>query len=558
MRGATLRDDAIAGGSIGPHGGALVELTVGPERAARLKQECRSLPEWDLTPRQLCDLELLSTGAFSPLDRFMTRDDYESVCDSMRLPDGTLWPVPVTLDVAPEIARRLQPGSSLVLRDAEGVALAVLRVEDLWRPDRVTEAEQVYGTTDRVHPGVGHLLRLQGTWAIGGRIETLQLPAHHDFQRWRLTPRQLRSDFAASGWRRVLAFQTGRAIHRAQHRLTLQAAAQMDANLLIHGCTPATTAGDTDHVLRARCYEVVLGRFPRASTKLALLPLAPRMAGLRETIWRAILAKNHGCTHVMVDADAPGAGSAAKKLNGMSSELGVTIVPCPSRAGVKGQNLSDTEVRQRLAAGATIPGWFTFPEVARELRRALPSRAVRGVTIFFTGLSGSGKSTIAGILAQKLAGTGRRVTLLDGDVVRKHLSSELGFSKAHRDLNIRRIGYVASEITRHGGIAICAPIAPYQAVRDEVRRLIEPLGGFALIYLSTPLEVCEQRDRKGLYAKARAGLVEQFTGISDPYEVPADATLVINTVEVSAEAAADSIVQHLALAGHLEARFETA
>ena len=566
---------------IAPHGGELVNLIAPSERIRELKTHSREWPSWDLTPRQLCDLELLMSGGFSPLHGFMTRADYDGVCHKMRLASGALWPMPITLDVTEEFAKKLQPGSSkIALRDAEGVMLAVLHVDEVWQPDRKAEAKSVFNTTSTVHPGVDYLLNKGNAWYVGGRVEGVQMPSHYDFRGLRMTPAELRAEFSRLGWRRVVAFQTRNPMHRAHQELTFRAAKQVEANLLIHPSVGMTKPGDVDYFTRVRCYQLLIAKYPPATVKLSMLPLAMRMGGPREAIWHAIIRKNHGCTHLIVGRDHAGPG---KDANGKpfygpyeaqevfkehEADIGVTMVPfnmmvyledqdryIPEdevKNGARVLNISGTDLRERLNEGRDIPTWFTYPEVVHELRRSYPPRHKQGVTIFFTGLSGSGKSTIANVLRTKFLETGGRpVTLLDGDLVRKHLSSELGFSKEHRDINIRRIGYVASEITKNGGIAICAPIAPYDAVRKQLREMIEPLGGFILVHIATPLEVCEQRDRKGLYAKARAGILKEFTGISEPYEEPKDAEVVINTTDVSPEEAAQQIILHLEREGFI-------
>lgn len=563
------------------HGGELIQLIAPTERRAELKAHSREWPSWDLTPRQLCDLELLLSGGFSPLRGFMTRKDYEGVCHNMQLASGLIWPMPITLDVSEDFAKKLQPGSSKVaLRDPEGVMLAVLHVEEVWQPDRQAEAKAVFGSTSAAHPGVDFLLNRSNPWYVGGKLEGLQEPAHYDFKSLRLTPAELRTEFARMGWRRVVAFQTRNPMHRAHVELTFRAAKNVEANLLIHPSVGMTKPGDVDYFTRLRCYQLLLSKYPAGTVKLSMLPLAMRMGGPREAIWHALIRKNHGVTHFIVGRDhaGPGKDSDGKPFYGPydaqelfkknEKDIGVTMVPfqmmvylenedryVPDNevpAGARVLNISGTELRSRLNEGRDIPAWFTYPEVVRELRRSYPPRHKQGVTIFFTGLSGSGKSTIANVLLTKfLEMGGRPVTILDGDLVRKHLSSELGFSKEHRDINIRRIGYVASEITKNGGIAICAPIAPYDATRKSVRQMIEPYGGFILVHVATPIETCEERDRKGLYAKARAGIVKEFTGISDPYESPADAEVVINTAELSAEEAAQEIILHLEQQGFI-------
>jgi sulfate adenylyltransferase len=564
---------------IGPHGGTLTELMASPERVTELQARSRDWPSWDLTPRQACDLELLLSGGFSPLRGFMGRRDYESVCGSMRLASGDLWPIPVVLDLPESAAGKLAPGATLALRDTEGVMLAVLHVEEIWQADRMAEAEAVYGTTNREHPGVAALLDRTHPFYVGGRVEGVAMPTHYDFRHLRLTPAELRAEFSKLGWQRIVAFQTRNPMHRAHFELTLRAAKEARANLLIHPSVGMTKPGDLDHYTRGRCYQALLHHYPQDSAKLAFLPLAMRMAGPRECLWHAIIRKNHGCTHFIVGRDHAGPGSdssgkpfygpyaAQEALSKHEKELGIgmvpfqmmvyledsdTYVPEDEAKGKRSLNISGTELRQRLAEGRDIPEWFTFPEVVKELRRTHPPRREQGFTVFFTGLSGAGKSTIAnGLLVKLLEVGGRPVTLLDGDEVRKHLSSELGFSRAHRDLNIQRIGYVASEITKNGGIAICAPIAPYDAVRKTVREMIQPLGGFVLVHVATPLEVCESRDRKGMYAKARAGIIKEFTGISDPYEAPRDAEVVIDTSIMSPAEAAQEIILYLEQKGWL-------
>jgi sulfate adenylyltransferase len=568
---------------IAPHGGRLIDLLTRSRRVSDLRSASLDWPSWDLTSRQLCDLELLGNGGFSPLTGFLHRSDYESVCGSMRLSDGTLWPIPIMLDVDDEFRRSIGPGASIALRDPEGVVLAALHVEEIWKPDRHAEAESVYGSTDLRHAGVAHLLERAGPWCVAGRLETVQLPTHYDFPSLRLTPAELRGEFSRLGWRRVVAFQTRNPMHRAHRELTMRAARDAQANLLIHPVVGTTKPGDVDHYTRVRCYQTLLNHYPHGSVRLALLPLSMRMAGPREAVWHAIIRKNYGCTHFIVGRDHAGPGhdsggnhfydpyAAQELLRRHEEELGVRMVPFRAMVyvedlqeylpidevpeGAATRTLSGTELRRRLEKGQELPGWFTFQEVARELRRTHPPREQQGFTVFFTGLSGAGKSTIARVLMVKLLEIGGRpVTLLDGDIVRKHLSSELDFSREHRDINIRRIGFVASEITKNGGIALCAPIAPYDRVRKEVREMIAPGGGFVLVHVATPLEVCEERDRKGLYARARAGLVPHFTGISDPYEPPADAEVVVDTTRLAPEEAVREVLLHLETERYIGAR----
>jgi sulfate adenylyltransferase len=563
-----------------PHGGVLVNLIVETKRQDELRAASKGWLSWDLTPRQLCDLELLMNGGFSPLQGFMGPADYESVCSSMRLSNGLIWTMPVVLDVPAELARQLRTGTPLTLRDPEGVMLGVLHIEQVWEPNRLQEAESVFRTSDRVHPGVSYLLDKAHPFYVSGKLEALQLPSHYDYRSLRLTPAEMRAEFAQLGWRRVVAFQTRNPMHRAHVELTFRAAKEASANLLIHPSVGMTKPGDVDHYTRVRCYQAILPHYPANTAKLALLPLAMRMGGPQEAVWHAIIRKNFGCTHLIVGRDHAGPGNDSKGkpfydpygaqnlLEKHQDELGVKMVPfkmmvyladkdayvpedeVPSES--RALNISGTELRARLAEGRDIPTWFTYPQVVTELRRTYPPRHRQGFTVFFTGLSGSGKSTVANVLLVKLLEMGGRpVTLLDGDIVRKNLSSELGFSKEHRDLNIRRIGFVAREITQNGGIAVCAPIAPYDRIRKELRQSIDGAGGFILVHTSAALEVCEQRDRKGLYAKARAGIIPSFTGVSDPYEPPADAEVVIDTTNTTPEEAAQEILLYLKKQGYV-------
>lgn len=558
----------------------LVDLMAHPARAQFLREASSQWLSWDLQPRQLCDLELLINGGFSPLSGFLIRADYESVCKSMRLQDGSLWPIPITLDVTEEFAQKLKTGDTIALRDPEGFMLAALHVEDIWQPDLSTEAQLVYGTTNPEHPGVAHLFNHANPCYIGGRVEGLRLPVHYDFPELRQTPAQLRAEFARAGWNQVIAFQTRNPLHRAHFELTRRAMEDTGANLLIQPVVGMTKPGDVDHYTRIRCYQSLMPHYAANTAKLALLPLAMRMAGPREAVWHALIRKNYGCTSFIVGRDhaGPGRDSAGRPFYGPydaqnlagahAEEMGIEVVPFKAMVyveeidsympqdtvpeGCQTRDISGTQLRRLLNEGSEIPQWFTFPEVARQLRATYPPRSKQGFTIFFTGLSASGKSSTANALLVKLLEMGGRpVTLLDGDLVRRHLSSELGFSKEHRDLNIRRIGYVCSEITKNGGVAICAAIAPYDCVRQEVRTAVEACGGFVLVHMATPLEVCEIRDRKGLYAKARSGIIREFTGISDPYEEPTKAEVVIDNTLLSPKDAAGEIIRYLIDQGFL-------
>ncbi len=550
------------------------ELYVSYESAQKLKVEAASLTSWDLTPRQICDLELLMNGGFNPLKGFLSEADYNGVVDNMRLADGTLWPMPITLDVSEKFADTVEPGQDIALRDQEGVILAILSITDKWVPNKAHEAASVFGADDLAHPAVNYLHNSAGKVYLGGPITGIQQPIHYDFRARRDTPNELRAFFRKMGWRKVVAFQTRNPLHRAHQELTFRAAKESQANLLIHPVVGMTKPGDVDHFTRVRCYEAVLDKYPQATTTMSLLNLAMRMAGPREAVWHGLIRRNHGVTHFIVGRDhaGPGKNSAGKDFydpyaaqdlfKEHEAEIGVIMVDFkhmvfvqemaqyfPANevpAGTTVLDISGTELRRRLREGLEIPEWFSFPEVVTELRRTSPPRSMQGFTVFFTGLSGSGKSTIANALMVKLMEMGGRpVTLLDGDVVRKHLSSELGFSKEHRDINIRRIGYVASEITKNGGIAICAPIAPYTATRRAVREMIEAYGAFIEVHVATTVEECEKRDRKGLYKLAREGKIKEFTGISDPYEAPEKPELRLETEGTDVDFCAQQVLLKL-------------
>ena len=560
------------------------ELTMTAHRRRELRVRSLRWSSWTLSPRQKADLEMIVVGGFAPLTGFMGSADLESVCSRSRLVDGSLWPMPITLEMDSQTAAGLAPGDPLVLRDEEGTPLAIQHVEELWQPDLKSLCRSIYGTLDSAHPSVNSILEKPDRVFVGGPIEALEPPIHHDLLDLRWTPERLRRRFCELGWQRIVAFQTRNPLHRAHFELTQRAALEADAKLLIHPVVGPTRPGDLDRFVRTRCYRAVLDRYPPGSAMLAVLPLAMRLAGPREALLHVIVRKNYGCTHMIIGRDHAGPGvdsngqayyppyAAQERVREHQEELGIEMIPFQDLVYVedpaaghgsflpsdqvtdptRARKLSGTELRQRLRDGRELPEWFTFPEVAAELRKSFPPRHQKGLTIFFTGLSGAGKSTLARVLHNKLLELGDRpVTLLDGDLVRRNLSSELGFSKPHRDLNIRRIGFVASEITKNRGIALCAPIAPYDELRKEVRATIEAHGGFILVHVATPLEVCERRDRKGLYAKARAGLIDQFTGISDPYETPTDADLTLDTTESSPIELVRIILEHLQRQGYL-------
>ena len=554
-----------------PHGGQLRELYLGEAAAEEEKRRANDYPSWDLAPRQLADLEMLLSGAFSPLAGFHTQAEYRSVLETMRLLAGVLWPMPIVLDVSEAFAGSIEIGQTIALRDPEGVLVAVMTIEACWAADKHLEADAVYASRDEAHLGVRRLLRDVHPVYLGGPVHGIAPPSHYDFKLLRDAPSELRWRFRKLGWRRVVAYQPNGAMHRAEQALSFKAARENEANLLIQPLVGPGHPGELSHFTRVRCFEHVLETYPEQTTALSLLNMASRFAGPREVMWQAIVRKNYGCTHFVVQ---PGDGDPDQGLGDAlfydpnlartlfaehEAELNITMVPCDEMVYVEGRaehlpagevgphmntvEFGRAELRRRLDEDLALPDWFSFPKVVDELRAAYPPRSKQGFTVFFTGLSGSGKSTIANALMVKLREIGGRpVTLLDGDIVRKRLSSELGFSKEHRDLNILRAGFVAAEIAKNGGVAICAPIAPYAQTRQQVREMVEAVGGFIEVHVATSLEVCERRDRKGLYARARAGLVKEFTGVSDPYEVPASPELRIDTAELSAELAAHRVL----------------
>jgi sulfate adenylyltransferase len=537
---------------IAPYGGTLVSL-VDPARADALKLEALDLPSLDLDWQAQCELELLMSGAYSPLTGFMTRAQAERVEAEMTLDDGTFWPLPVTLVSRQKAAGELRAGDRVALRDGEGYMLAVLSVADVWQAD--------------------------GVWHLGGAVEGTALPPHPDFVGLRATPAELRALFARRGWRRVVAWQARQPMHRAQYAFCLKTAIENEANLLLHPLAGGDLTDAPAYFGLVRSFLAVRERFPAATTQLALLPIAPRATSARDLLLRAIVARNHGCGLLIAGGEHQVTGNCRRgeDLTGehadlpvaeLAARIGVRLIAYPRMvyvedraeylpeaevpAGARVLTLSGEEFRRRMQAGLKIPDWYSFPEVLSELHHQQPPRERQGFTVFFTGLSGAGKSTLARALAARLMEMGgRSVTLLDGDIVRRHLSSELGFSRAHRDINVRRIGFVASEITKNRGIAICAPIAPYRQTRRDVRAMIEAVGGFIEIHVATPITTCEARDRKGLYAKARAGLIPEFTGVSDPYEVPEQPELAIDTTDLGIDEAVQQILLKLEHEGFL-------
>ncbi len=540
--------------------------------------ECKSI---DLSSRQLCDLELLLNRGLFPLSGYMNRDDYNSVIDHMSLADGTIWPMPICLDVDAQLADNLNVGECISLNDQEGFLLAILTIEDIWQPDKKKEALSVYGTDDPLaHPGVMQLYNRVGNYYLGGKLEGISLPIHYDFQHVRLSPSETVRTFTMNGWRRVLGFHTDEYLHCAHREMVINAAREAGAAIFLQPVADLSHPGNLDYYTQIRCYQAFTDKFPPNMIKLGLTPFASRKAGPKEALWQAIIRKNFGCSHFMVAADHadPLAGSegdelfypmgaAQKMVNDYAEQTGIAMVP-QRELGYHQESkkyvvldqvgdeeiatISSRELRRRLIAGEDIPTWFSYPEVVDQLQCSFPPRSKQGFTIFMTGFSGSGKSTIAKVLLVKfMEMCDRPVTLLDGDIVRKNLSSELSFSQEHRNLNITRIGFVASEITKNGGIALCAPIAPYEESRQANREVISRYGGYIEVHVATPLEVCEQRDRKGLYAKARAGKVKGVTGVTDPYIPPSNPELIIDTTEITPMEAVQEILLYLEDQGYI-------
>jgi sulfate adenylyltransferase len=563
---------------ISPYGGSLVNLLVPPEAHHEVKSYASQLPSIQLSERAVCDLELLATGAFSPLDRFMGQEDYQRVVHDMRLTSGHLFPIPVTLPVEPGPALRLD--RDVALRDARSNLLAVMTINDIYAWDYAEVACKVFGTLDLQHPLVAEMRRW-GPLHLSGQLRVLQLPQHYDFRPLRLTPRQTRRRLAASGFQNVVAFQTRNPLHRVHEELTKRAAKEVDGMLLLHPAVGMTKPGDVDHYTRVRAYKALAARYYDPNRMLlSLLPLAMRMAGPREALWHALIRRNYGANYLIVGRDhaSPGVDSAGKPFYGpyaaqeilgqFSAELGVGVVafrelvylPNEDRyeevARVPAQactaSISGTQVRKEfLQQGHLLPDWFTRPEVAALLAETYPPRHRQGVCIWFTGLSGAGKSTTADALTVLLLEHGRQATVLDGDVVRTYLSKGLGFGKEDRDTNVRRIGFVAAEIVRHGGVVICAAVSPYQATRNDVRQMIGP-DQFLEVFVDTPLEICEGRDVKGMYAKARRGEIKDFTGIDDPYEPPLQPEITLDTVTHPPEENAALILQELIHRGFVQ------
>ena len=557
-------------------------LVVHFRRAEVLRERALDLISIDLNERQLFDLELILNRGFYPLTGYLGKDDYYSVLQSMSLPDGSIWPIPICLDVPENFARTVQLNQAIALNDEEGFLLAIMTITDIWQPDKREEALLVYGSDDpTVHPGVRQLFDWTGSYYLGGVVEGVNLPVHYDFLQLRLTPSETVRRFTMNGWRRVLGFHTEQYLHCAHREMVLDAASRVGASVFLQPVIGLDHPGDIDFYTHICCYQVFTGKFPPNMIMLGLSAYAARKGGPREALLQAIMRRNFGCSHFMVSEDQAdpfasangGAklfyerGAAQQLVADYSAKTGIEMVPqqdyCydeksrkyfPLKGSAKKQKkISSAELQRRIVQGEQIPAWFAWPDMVEELQRAFPPKSRQGFTVFMTGLSGSGKSTIAKVLLVKfMEMRDRPVTLLDGDIVRKNLSSELSYSREHRDLNVTRIGFVASEITKNGGIAICAPIAPYEESRQANRALISRYGGYIEVYVATPLEVCEQRDRKGLYARARSGKIQGVTGITDPYIPPVNPDITLDTSSMTPLEAVQEILLHLQNQGYLQ------
>ncbi|MCJ7701836.1 MAG: bifunctional sulfate adenylyltransferase/adenylylsulfate kinase [Anaerolineales bacterium] len=564
----TVSKDSVL---VSPYGGKLINLvTTGEEREA-IREKANRYPSIQISDRALHDLELLAVGGYSPLDRFMGKADYQRVLTEMRLSDGTLFPMPITLTINKEDLPTREEW--IALRDSRNYLIAAMRIEEVFTWDPVREARLVLGTTDTRHPLVSEMEQW-GDLCISGELKIINLPVYYDFVKIRRTPAETRALLNEMGNDNVVAFQTRNPMHRVHEELTKLAAAEVGGSLLIHPVVGLTKPGDVDHFTRVRVYKALQSNYyDQKSTVLSLLPLAMRMAGPREAVWHAIIRRNYGANHFIVGRDhaGPGNDSAGKPFYGpyeaqemmkqYEGEIGVKMVPfqwmvylpddqiyVPADQvpeGARVSTISGTQVREEyLAKGNLLPEWFTRKETAEILAEVHPPKHKQGLCLWFTGLSGCGKSTIASALIPMLMEHGRQASVLDGDVVRTHLSKGLGFSKEDRDTNIMRIGFVAGEIARHNGTVVCAAISPYRATRNEARKMSGD-DRFVEIWVNTPLEVCEQRDIKGLYAKARRGEIKGFTGIDDPYEEPQNAEIVLNTVDTTPDENARFIIGYL-------------
>ena len=559
---------------IEPHGKTLVSFHLSADELSEYSELSNKTASLTLSLKQQCDLEMIANGAFSPLSTFNNQKDYEEILLNNRLSNGLVWPIPIVLDVPDQFLKSLDKNEYISLRNAEGFLLAILKVNEFWAPDKKEEANSVFKSNDPNHPGVDYLFNHTNNNYISGELVPIQSNKYFDFTHLRKSPQEVRDFFRLNNWKDVVAFQTRNPMHRAHFELTKLAMDEHNSKLLIHPVIGISKPGDIDHFTRVKCYQHIIKYYPENSVELSLINLAMRMAGPKEAVWHAIIRKNYGCNRIIIGRDHAGPGvnaegkpyyqpyDAQELIAQYQEELEIKMVPFKEMVFAKNkktflpldkieqddpiEKLSGTQFKEFLQQRTEIPNWYSFPEVIHELRKRFPKLHNQGLTVFFTGLSGAGKSTLANAIMYKLMETeDRPITLLDGDIVRQHLSSELGFSKEDRDIHVKRIGYVASEITKHGGVAICAPIAPYSNTRKVVRNMIDEVGSFVEIHVATPLSVCEERDVKGLYKQARAGKILDFTGVSDPYEEPENPEITVDTSDITVEESSALILDKL-------------
>jgi len=559
---------------IKPHGETLVSFHLSADELSEYSELSNNISSLTLSLKQQCDLEMISNGAFSPLSTFNNQKDYEEILLKNKLSNGLVWPIPIVLDVPDQFLKSLDKNEYISLRNTEGFLLAILKVKEFWAPNKKEEANLVFKSNDPNHPGVDYLFNHTNNNYISGELVPIQENKYFDFTHLRKSPQEVRDFFRLNNWKDVIAFQTRNPMHRAHFELTKLAMDEHNSKLLIHPVVGISKPGDIDHFTRVKCYQHIIKYYPENSVELSLINLAMRMAGPKEALWHAIIRKNYGCNRIIIGRDHAGPGvnaegkpyyqpyDAQELIAQYQEELEIKMVPFKEMVFAKNkktylpldkieqddpiEKLSGTQFKELLQQRTEIPNWYSFPEVIHELRKRFPKLHNQGLTVFFTGLSGAGKSTLANAIMYKLMETeDRPITLLDGDIVRQHLSSELGFSKEDRDIHVKRIGYVASEITKHGGVAICAPIAPYSNTRKVVRNMIDEVGSFVEIHVATPLSVCEERDTKGLYKQARAGKILDFTGVSDPYEEPENPEITVDTSDITVEESSALILDKL-------------
>lgn len=559
---------------IKPHGKTLVSFHLSADELSEYSELSNNISSLTLSLKQQCDLEMISNGAFSPLSTFNNQKDYEEILLNNKLSNGLVWPIPIVLDVPDQFLKSLDKNEYISLRNTEGFLLAILKVKEFWAPNKKEEANLVFKSNDPNHPGVDYLFNHTNNNYISGELIPIQENKYFDFTHLRKSPQEVRDFFRLNNWKDVIAFQTRNPMHRAHYELTKLAMDEHNSKLLIHPVIGMSKPGDIDHFTRVKCYQHIIKYYPENSVELSLINLAMRMAGPKEALWHAIIRKNYGCNRIIIGRDHAGPGvnaegkpyyqpyDAQELIAQYQEELEIKMVPFKEMVFAKNkktylpldkieqddpiEKLSGTQFKELLQQRTEIPTWYSFPEVIHELRKRFPKLHNQGLTVFFTGLSGAGKSTLANAIMYKLMETeDRPITLLDGDIVRQHLSSELGFSKEDRDIHVKRIGYVASEITKHGGVAICAPIAPYSNTRKVVRNMIDEVGSFVEIHVATPLSVCEERDTKGLYKQARAGKILDFTGVSDPYEEPENPEITVDTSDITVEESSALILDKL-------------